>query len=370
LLRRYITPFFDAFGDYSARSSVIPQAYFRYVDQSDKAIQDQMEQFVNDLVTIDAIVDQPSFFWLRDFKVFVADEGLTNISFEDQVSTFLQNPVYNELYGDNIVLDDNGVISSSRVTIPMDNVDIENVREQIDALNDQDRVTAEQPVNKGQSDYRFFTFEETYKIWEFYAVSAEEIAFTTVFGVCAVTGVAFILIPHWTAALFVMPLISVLYIDLLGVMQWAGVSIDPVSYISLVMSIGLLVDFIVHVLLRYYEAPGANRKEKVVDMMRTMGSSVLIGAITTLLGTVPLAFSSSTIFHTVFIAFLGLVVLGGTHGLILLPVILSIVGPEDESIMIKTVAENPESNKTTKPKEDEDGFVEEDLESIASGASC
>lgn len=46
------------------------------------------------------------------------------------------------------------------------------------------------------------------------------------------------------------------------------------------------------------------------------------------LGTLPLAFSSSDIFSTVFIAFLALVSLGSTHGLILLPVILSIIGPE------------------------------------------
>ncbi len=46
------------------------------------------------------------------------------------------------------------------------------------------------------------------------------------------------LVPHWSAALFVLPLISVLYIDLLGVLQWAGIAINPVSYITLVMSIG------------------------------------------------------------------------------------------------------------------------------------
>jgi len=343
----YITPFFDAFNDYSVRSSVVPNAYFRYVDQSEEAIQDQMEQYINDLVTIEAIIDQPEFFWLRDFRSFVGetDSSVADLDFNEQVGAFLSDPVYNELYSDHIVRDSSGAITASRCTIHMDNVDIEDVTEQIDTLKDQRAITEAQPINKGESDFLFFTYDGNYNIWEFYAVSADEIMLTTLTSIAAVTAVTLLLVPHWTAALFVFPLISVLYIDLLGVMQWAGVSINPVSYIALVMSIGLLVDFILHTLLRYYEAPGS-RKEKTVNMLKTMGSSVLIGAITTFLGTLPLAFSSSEIFNTIFISFLGLVTLGATHGLILLPVILSIVGPEDHhtaSISESSRAESSEA---------------------------
>ena len=145
------------------------------------------------------------------------------------------------------------------------------------------------------------------------------------------TGIALLFVPHWTAALFVFPLICMLYVDLLGTMQWGGVHIDPVSYVTSVMSIGLLVDLILHVLLRYYECPG-NRHEKTVTMLKSMGSSILTGGISTVLGTLPLAFSTSVIFRTIFIAFLGLSTLGVGHGLIFLPVILSIIGPEDQVV--------------------------------------
>jgi len=188
-----------------------------------------MEKYINDLVEIEAIDgQQPSFFWLRDFRSFVADEGLTGDTFNAQVDAFLSNLVFGELYSDHIVRGADGTITASRVAIPMDNVDIQDVREQINALEDQRRVSEAQPVNQGQSEFRFFTYEGTYNIWEFYAVSAKEIVFTTVSGVCAVTGVTFLLVPHWTAALFVLPLISILYIDLLGVMQWSNVSVNPV----------------------------------------------------------------------------------------------------------------------------------------------
>jgi hypothetical protein len=41
----------------------------------------------------------------------------------------------------------------------------------------------------------------------FYSVSAQELALTTIVGLVAVTGVAFISMPHWTSSLFFLPLI-------------------------------------------------------------------------------------------------------------------------------------------------------------------
>jgi Niemann-Pick C1 protein len=329
----YLTDFFDALDDYTDRSSISPQIYFRNVDQSDNNIQEQMESYINDLVfMVDAILEPPGFFWLRDFKVFVnnSEDSLAQLDFNDQIQAFLTDPVYSELYRDDIVTDSDGTIITSRCRIDMDNIDLQDIKQQIDALETQRKVTKAQPINQGQKDWSFFTFEGIYNIWEFYAVSVDELIITTVTGVAAVTGVAFLLIPHLSAALFVFPLISMMYIDVLGVLQWAGAHVNPVSYIAMVMSIGLLVDYAMHVLLRYHESPG-NRKEKTVEMLRTMGASILIAGISTLLGTLPLAFSTSEIFTTVFYAFLGLVTVGCGHGLILLPVVLSIIGPEDRT---------------------------------------
>jgi Niemann-Pick C1 protein len=329
----YLADFFDALDDYTDRSSISPQVYFRNVDQSDMNIQEQMESYINDLVfMVDAILEPPGFFWLRDFKVFVNDSenSLAQLDFYDQVQAFLTAPVYSELYRDDIVTDKDGTITASRCRIDMDNIDLQVIKQQIDALEAQRKVTKAQPINQGQKDWAFFTFDGIYNIWEFYAVSVDELIITTVTGVAAVTTVAFLLIPHLTAALFVCPLICMMYIDVLGVLQWAGAHVNPVSYIAMVMSIGLLVDYAMHVLLRYFESNGGGRKEKTVEMLRTMGASILIAGISTFLGTLPLAFSKSEIFTTVFYAFLGLVTVGCGHGLILLPVVLSTIGPEDQ----------------------------------------
>ena len=60
-----------------------------------------------------------------------------------------------------------------------------------------------------------------------------------------------------------------------GTMQYCGITINPISYFIIVMAIGLLVDFLMHILLRYYESEGKTRHEKVKDTLVDMGSSIL-----------------------------------------------------------------------------------------------
>ena len=173
--------------------------------------------------------------------------------------------------------------------------------------------------------------------------------------------IAFVFIPHWSAVVFVFPLICILYIDLLGVLQLAGLHINALSYVCLVMSIGLLVDFIVHILFRYYELPGT-RREKTVEMLKTMGASVLLGGTTTFLGTLPLMFTTSDVFTTVFIIFLGIVAIGMGHGLIFLPVLLSWFGPEEQVTMSRAAeVKDAHAVKKTKKMGDLKKIPEDDL---------
>jgi len=356
----YAGDFWDSFTAYTGGSGVSPYVVFRDVDQSDVGVQLQMEDYVNQLVDMGEISAQPDFFWVRDFQSFVVSnqsmtglassfpqdsamyttygnstatvsEVMTGLSFEDQLDVFLTVPAYDQLYSDNIVRNSDGKVTASRTRVRMDNVNLRSVEDQVDALEDQRVITETLPVpinaDIDPDNWKFFTFDELYYIWQFYTESPSELVLTTILGVSAVSVISLIFIPHWSAIFFVAPIISILYVDLLGFLQLCGVAINAVSYISLVMSIGLMVDFLLHILLRFFESKETTREAKVKDVLQTMGTSILIGGISTFLGVLPLVFSTSTIFSTIFYCFLGLVVLGITHGLIFLPVVLSLLGP-------------------------------------------
>jgi Patched family len=70
-----------------------------------------------------------------------------------------------------------------------------------------------------------------FRLWEFLKVVRSQLIGTAVVSIIAVTLVTLIFIPHWSAVCFVFPLVCVLFIDLIGVMQWAGLHLNPVSYV-------------------------------------------------------------------------------------------------------------------------------------------
>lgn len=100
-----------------------------------------------------------------------------------------------------------------------------------------------------------------------------------------------------------------------------------------------------------------------------MGSSILLGAITTFLGTIPLVFSTSEFFHTVLISGMALVTIGASHGLILLPVLLSLLGPEDTTGSqvkeCKKDLDETENDSFSGSDEDEEGMTAVELGTLA-----
>ena len=345
----YMTDFVNANQEYTDEADVTPYLYFRFVDQSDPATQKLMSDFIDTVVHLPQVSSKPARFWLDHFHEFVnMTEGALELPFHKQLDLFLDDPVMRYIHYGNIMRDDMGNVEVSRVGIDFDEVGYEVVREEIAALRDSQEATAEFEINQGleSKDWPFFIYSSSFSGWEFYARCIYELTMSTFSGVFAVTFIGVFMIPHWTAGPILFPFVVILYIDLLGVAEMAGIKVNAVSYIGMTMSIGLIVDYIMHCMLRYYEVPG-NREEKCIEMLRTIGVSVLLGGMTTFLGTLLLVFASSDIFFTFFVIFFGIVVLGVSHGLILLPVVLSIIGPEEQ--VSTSIAKK--SNENQKPSE-------------------
>lgn len=137
--------------------------------------------------------------------------------------------------------------------------------------------------------------------------------------------------------------VVMIVVDILGTMAVAGVSLNAISLVNLVICVGIGVEFCAHI-ARAFMFPSRAIMDKVPTKFRgkdsrawtalvNVGGSVFSGiTITKLVGVCVLAFTRSKIFEVYYFrVWLALVVFAALHALVFLPVALSYFGGEGMS---------------------------------------
>ncbi|CAL9707976.1 unnamed protein product [Knipowitschia caucasica] len=169
-----------------------------------------------------------------------------------------------------------------------------------------------------------FLFWEQYVSLRHWLLLSISVVLACTFLVCAL----FLLNP-WTAGVIVLVL-SLMTVELFGFMGLMGIKLSAVPVVILIASVGIGVEFTVHVALAFLTAIG-DRHKRAVLALEHMFAPVLDGAFSTLLGVLMLAGSEFDFIVRYFFAVLAiLTVLGVLNGLVLLPVLLSYFGPYPE----------------------------------------
>uniref|UniRef100_A0A7N9ANZ3 Patched 1 n=1 Tax=Mastacembelus armatus TaxID=205130 RepID=A0A7N9ANZ3_9TELE len=169
-----------------------------------------------------------------------------------------------------------------------------------------------------------FLFWEQYVTLRHWLLLSISVVLACTFLVCAL----FLLNP-WTAGIIVLVL-SLMTVELFGFMGLMGIKLSAVPVVILIASVGIGVEFTVHVALAFLTAIG-DRHKRAVLALEHMFAPVLDGAFSTLLGVLMLAGSEFDFIVRYFFAVLAiLTVLGVLNGLVLLPVLLSYFGPYPE----------------------------------------
>ncbi|XP_040144497.1 protein patched homolog 2 isoform X3 [Ictidomys tridecemlineatus] len=200
----------------------------------------------------------------------------------------------------------------------------------------------------GQAGVRAYPSGSPFLFWEQYlGLRRCFLLAVCILLVCTFLVCALLLLNPWTAGLIVLVL-AMMTVELFGIMGFLGIKLSAIPVVILVASIGIGVEFTVHVALGFLTAQGSRNLRAARALEHTF-APVTDGAVSTLLGLLMLAGSNfDFIVRYFFVVLTVLTLLGLLHGLVLLPVLLSILGPPPE--VVQMYKESPQVLSPTTPR--------------------
>ncbi|XP_069815229.1 patched domain-containing protein 3-like [Dendropsophus ebraccatus] len=138
--------------------------------------------------------------------------------------------------------------------------------------------------------------------------------------------ISILLIPNPLCSLWVTFTIASIIVGVTGFMAYWDVNLDSISMINLVICVGFSVDFSAHITYAYVSNHKAKANDRVTDALHSLGYPILQGGLSTILGVVALSAADSYIPRTFFKIIFLVIAFGMLHGLVFLPVFLTMIG--------------------------------------------
>jgi Niemann-Pick C1 protein len=363
-----------------------PPVYFvtdgKLVNHTDPEVQRKMFKSL-DYVTRTPYIEKGSVsFWLDDFRQYLMQSACSQVGLKGDIippenfipwlRKFLAMEECCKVYGqltplcgfryrqDVKIADDNSTILASRML-----VQTTTLIKQEDFINSMKSAfyTTDSLLDKELGLHGSFPYSIYYIYFAQYMYLPRVTATNILIASCAVVGTTFILMASPTSSIFILVCLMMITIHLMALMSVWGIYLNALSVVNLVMSIGISVEFCVHITKSFLIATGSHKK-RTEDALVNMGSNVVSGiTFTKLVGVLVLYFAQSEIFKIYYFKmYLGIVLLGAAHGLLFLPALLRVVGPSsntpvsDDTNSEDSIHENFEYHKDGNVETEQDAY--------------
>lgn len=205
-----------------------------------------------------------------------------------------------------------------------------------------------------------YSYSQDMLDYELYVVFMDETLISVGLSLIAVFLVVFFVTANLHVTLLVTLAVILVDIFLIAAIHYWDLTFNTVVVVNVVIAIGLAVDYSAHISHTYLLiAPpkscttnSERRIYKARKALSVMGSSVFHGGFSTFLAIIALCAAKSYVFVVFFRMWFIIIVFGMANGFLLLPVILSFVGPLNDKDIEGQDPETPtKQNKVAKNEE-------------------
>ncbi|KAL3102567.1 hypothetical protein niasHS_000895 [Heterodera schachtii] len=320
--------------------------------------------------------------WLRVFLQFYHVKGqfTSNENFVPRLKNFLKMKMHRKYRRDIRFTNDGQSLEACRVAVRLRFIRFQNQSRAMHLF----RLLAESSELPTGVYADFFQFAE-----QFDALLPGTVCSIAVAGF-AVVMVSLLLIPEPISALWVSFSTVSTNLGVLGLMPFLSIRLDFVSMVTIIMSIGFCVDFSAHLAYNYSrsdaddneqqhkqqkqltaEQPrnsGRNTVERMGNALYAVGTPICQSAATSILGVSFLAHTESYIFRSFFKTTVLVISLGLLHGLVILPVLLTLAHRKRSSSGAN--AENDQQQQITDCREGKWARTARDNRRRPNSANC
>jgi len=221
-------------------------------------------------------------------------------SFYTVLHAFLSVPEYNYVFSNYLALNNaTGLIELSAIGFTLNF--LSSASTQVSALDSWRALASSSPF--GANNSAFFS-NDNEAFWEQLGFMKDEATRLFSLTLVAVAIVCSLFLVHPLAILVQLLTLGMVFIDLLGALALSGIQINSISVVNMIMAIGLVVDATVHIVRTFgVQDPSLPREKRVTLTLGELGTPILLGAVSLILGVLSLSSSSSAVFKTFFYCF-------------------------------------------------------------------
>ncbi|XP_071126144.1 patched domain-containing protein 3-like [Mytilus edulis] len=313
----YYYDFYDADQNMFSQSLIVSLNIQSEVNYRLESSFNQLASLVTNVQKDSQVFDDFLLSWIHAYRSSAVFDQTSDALFISGLQSFLSTAQGNVFVND-VMFDTSNTIVASRIHIMTDSITSSN--SQADLM-----VRIRESVES--SSLPVFAYSPGFIFFEQYVQILPQTLQTL--GICV--GVVFVVTAIFMPLPFMIVLVTVtvvmIMVGVIGFIKFWDLTLSSVTMIHIIMCVGFCIDFSTHMCHAFVQAEG-NRNVRVAQALDMAGGPIFNGAISTVIGVLMLAFSSSYVFFSFFKIMLLVMVFGLIHSVFLLPVILAYIGPQ------------------------------------------